>query len=36
LIDNVKKFEAAHGELKLGDQGPFVPPMTFGSSNNQA
>ncbi len=36
LIDNVKKFESVHGELKLGDQAPFVPPMNFGGSNNQA
>jgi hypothetical protein len=36
LIDNVKKFESVHGELKLGDQGGFVAPMNFGGSNNQA
>ena len=36
LIDNVKKFEAAHGEMKLSDQGSFIPPMNFGGSNNQA
>lgn len=36
LIDNVKKFESVHGELKLGDQAHFVPPMNFGGSNNQA
>jgi len=36
LIDNVKKFEAVHGELKLGEQQAFVPPMNFGGSNNQA
>jgi hypothetical protein len=36
LMDNVKKFETVHGELKLGDQGAFVPPMNFGGSNNQA
>lgn len=38
LIENVKKFEAIHGELRLGDAGggDFVPPMNFGGSNNQA
>ncbi len=29
LADNVKKFEAAHGEIKDYDQAPPIP-MTFG------
>lgn len=36
LIENVKKFESVHGELKLGDQAQYIPPMNFGGSNNQA
>lgn len=36
LMDNIKKFESVHGELKLSEQAHFIPPINFGGSNNQA
>ena len=35
LIDNVKKFESMHGEIKDLDEGAALP-MTFGGPNAQA
>jgi hypothetical protein len=36
LNDNIKKFEAINNVIELGDQGPMMPPINFGGTNNQA
>jgi hypothetical protein len=36
LNDNIKKFEAIHGDISLGDQGAMMPPINFGGTTNQA
>ena len=36
LNDNLKKFESVNGDISLGDQGPMMPPINFGGTNNQA
>ncbi|MFT4875979.1 MAG: hypothetical protein ACI9AU_000004 [Bacteroidia bacterium] len=30
LIDNIQKFEASFGEIKMQDSAPQFPPMSFG------
>ena len=36
LMENVKKFESIHGEIKLGDAQGYGAPIGFRNSNNQA
>jgi hypothetical protein len=38
LKDNVAKFESAHGQIKVGESTPGMPPfpMNFGGSTGQA
>ena len=37
LQDNLKKFEAVHGSIKISGGGePMIPPMTFGGPTAQA